>query len=96
MVHDGRRDHTPAVKSLVKGLVEKKLKRNRDVSANLAGRVDALSVAERRRRLEQPEDHVDPDERKGFNSLAYLHGSRPDRADVDRLVQRVVLPLLFD
>lgn len=96
MVHDGRRDRTPAVKSLVNGLIEKKLRRNREVSPNLASRVDALSASERRRRFEAPEDHVDPDGRKGFNSLAYLHGSRPDRADVDRLVQRVVLPLLFD
>lgn len=96
MVQEGRRDREPEVKTMVTGLIEKKLTRNRDVSANLASRVDALSASERRRRLEQPEDHVDPDQRKGFNSLAYLHGSRPDRTDVDRLVQRVVLPLLFD
>ena len=58
-------------------------------------RVDALSAPERRRRLAQPTDHVNPGEQKGFNSLAYLHGTRPDPAEVDRLVQRVLLPLLF-
>jgi hypothetical protein len=96
MVQLGRRDREPDVRTLVRRLIVKKLGRNREVSANLASRVDGLSVAERRRRLEAPEDHVDPDERKGFNSLAYLHGSRPDRTDIDRLVHRVVLPLLFD
>lgn len=96
MVRNGRRDRKPEVKTLVNRLIEKKLSRNREVSANLASRVDGLSPSERRRRLEQPEDHVDPGQSKGFNSLAYLHGSRPDRTDLDLLVQRVVLPLLFE
>ncbi|HEY1458304.1 MAG TPA: nucleotidyl transferase AbiEii/AbiGii toxin family protein [Solirubrobacteraceae bacterium] len=96
MVGEDRRDRNAQVRGLVNGLIQKKLERNREVSSNLQSRVDALTSSERRRRLEQPEDHVDPDEHKGFNSLAYLHGSRPDRPDVDRLVQRVLLPLLFD
>jgi len=96
MVRDGRRDRDPKVKKLVGVLVEKKLERNREVSPNLASRVDALSSSERRQRLEQPDDHVDPGGRRGFNSLAYLHGARPPRMEIDRLVQRVVLPFLFD
>lgn len=96
MVRDGRRDNDPNVKKLVSDLIEIKLQRNREIGATQAGRVDALSTPERHRRLAQPADHVNPGEQKGFNSLAYLHGTRPDRAEVDRLVQRVLLPLLFD
>jgi hypothetical protein len=96
MVHEGRRDRDPNVKKLVSDLIEVKLQRNREIGATQAGRVDALGPPERRRRLAQPTDHVNPGEQKGFNSLAYLHGTRPDPAEVDRLVQRVLLPLLFD
>jgi Nucleotidyl transferase AbiEii toxin, Type IV TA system len=96
MVREGRRDRSPELRRSVSGLIEKKLLRNREVSSNLQSRVDALTPSERRRRLEEPDEHVDPDTHKGFNSLAYLHGARPARADVDRLVQRVLLPLLFD
>ena len=96
MVHEGRRDHDPNAKKLVSDLIEIKLQRNREISATQASRVDALSTPERRRRLAQPTDHVNPGEQKSFNSLAYLHGTRPDPTEVDRLVQRVLLPLLFD
>jgi Nucleotidyl transferase AbiEii toxin, Type IV TA system len=96
MVHEGRRDHDPNAKKLVSDLIEIKLQRNREIGATQAGRVDALSTPERRRRLAQPTDHVNPGEQKSFNSLAYLHGTRPDPTEVDRLVQRVLLPLLFD
>jgi len=96
MVRDGRRDRDPNVRKLVGDLIDVKLRRNREIGAAQAGRVDALNAPERRRRLAQPADHVDPGEQKGFNSLAYLHGTRPERAEVDRLVQRVLLPLLFD
>jgi hypothetical protein len=96
MVSDGRRDRDQTVKKLVSDLIEIKLQRNREIGATQAGRVDALSTPERHRRLAQPADHVNPGDQKGFNSLAYLHGTRPDPAEVDRLVQRVLLPLLFD
>jgi hypothetical protein len=96
MMNEAGRNRSPEVKGRMNSLIDTKLGRNRDVSASLANRVDALTPSERRRRLEEPEDHVDPDQHKGFNSLAYLHGPRPDRAQVDRLVQRIVLPLLFD
>jgi Nucleotidyl transferase AbiEii toxin, Type IV TA system len=96
MVREDRRDHDAELRASVSRLIDKKLHRNREVSSNLQSRVDALTRSERRRRLEEPDEHVDPDSHKGFNSLAYLHGTRPDRADVDRLIQRVLLPLLFD
>ncbi len=86
MVRDGHRDRDTNIKRLINDLIETKLQRNREIGATQASRVDALSSPERRRRLAQPEDHVSPGEQKGFNSLAYLHGTRPDRAEVDRLV----------
>ncbi len=96
MVREDRRDHSAELQKSVNKLIDKKVRRNREISSNLRGRVDALTRSERRRRLEEPDEHVDPNSHKGFNSLAYLHGTRPDRADVDRLIQRVLLPLLFD
>jgi hypothetical protein len=48
----------------------------------------------RRRRLETPDDHVDP--KHNFNTLSYLQDAPPPRADVDRFIQRILLPVLFD
>jgi hypothetical protein len=93
---DDRRDMDPDARQLVRRLVEIKLERNRDVSRAHAGRVAALSQAERERRLAQPDDHVDPSPRRSFDSFSYLHGAPPARADVDRAIHRILMPMLFD
>jgi hypothetical protein len=64
------------------------------VSQNLARRVEKLDDAERRRRLDSPDEHVDPSH--DFDSLSYLHNEPPTASSVRALVQRVVMPILFD
>ncbi|MEX1142293.1 MAG: nucleotidyl transferase AbiEii/AbiGii toxin family protein [Thermoleophilaceae bacterium] len=88
------RDREPQLRRLIRALVAKKLDVNRAVSGNVARRVAALDATERRRRLADPDRHVDP--RRDFDSLSYLHGTPPSRASVGGLVQRVVIPILFD
>ncbi len=81
MVREGRRDRDPNIKKLVSDLIEIKLQRNREIGATQARRVNALSTPERRRRLAQPADHVNPGEQKGFNGprLSPWDATRPRR-----------------
>lgn len=88
-----RRNFNPDVRQSIRRLVEAKLDRNRRVGRESERRVDALTEAEQIRRLEKPDEHVDP--RRGFNTLSYLHGDPPSRASVVRMVQGVAIPLLF-
>lgn len=88
-----RRNFNPDVRRSIRRLVEAKLDSNRRVGRESERRVDALTEAEQIRRLEKPDEHVDP--RRGFNTLSYLHGDPPSRASVVRMVQGVAIPLLF-
>jgi len=90
---DGRRHLDTGVQRRVRAFVEKKLDVNTEISADIARRIAALDGPERRRRLEQPDDHVAP--KHTFNTLSYLHGKPPSRASVNSLVQRIVVPLVF-
>jgi hypothetical protein len=88
------RDRDADTRRLIHRLIDKKLDVNRTVSKELDLRVASLDSVARRRRLEQPDDHVDP--KHNFNTLSYLQDAPPPRADVDRFIQRILLPVLFD
>lgn len=88
------RDRDADTRRLVRRLIDKKLDVNRAVSKELDLRVASLDSVARRRRLEQPDDHVDP--KHNFNTLSYLRDAPPPRADVDRFIQRILVPVLFD
>jgi hypothetical protein len=94
LMNAGRADLDKQVRTRVRSVIERKLEVNADVSADHARRVAALLGSERRRRLEQPDDHVDP--KRDFNTLSYLHGNRPSRASIKTGIDRIILPLLFD
>jgi hypothetical protein len=91
MVFDDRRDEDASVRSKIRRTIERKIEVNKALHKN---RIKALTVAERRRRLEDPNSFVD--ERRTFNSLSYLHGTPPNLALLRRQVSRYGLPLLFD
>jgi hypothetical protein len=79
----------------VRRTIESKLKTNESVSSAIARRVQALaSEPERRRRLEEPDDHVDP--KRNFDTLSYLHGQAPERRSVKTAIDEILLPMLFD
>ena len=88
------RNRDPEVRQSIRGLLETKLDSSRKVGKESERRVEALTQAARRRRLEGPDDHVDP--KRGFNTLSYLHGDPPSRASVIGLIQHVAIPLLLD
>jgi hypothetical protein len=94
LMSQGRSDQDPETRATVRRYVDRKLEVNTEISAAMARRVKALDTAERRRRLEEPDSHVDP--KRTFDTLSYLHGSPPTRAGVKGLVQRILVPLLFD
>lgn len=75
-------------------VIEKKLSVNASVSSQHRSRVEALTPAERARRLTEPDDHVDP--MKGFDTLSFLLGERPEMATIRTSVDRYVVPLIFD
>jgi hypothetical protein len=94
LVAEGRRDIDPKLRARVRKFIKKKLQVNWKISDQLARRVDALDEPERRRRLEQPDDHVES--KHDFNTLSYLHEKPPSRASVNSLVQRILIPVIFD
>jgi hypothetical protein len=94
LMNAGRADLDTLVRARVRSVIERKLEVNQSVSAGHAKRVAALTTPERRRRLEQPDEHVDPD--RDFDTLSYLHGTRPSATSVKTGIDRIILPLLFD
>jgi hypothetical protein len=94
LMADGREDLKPELRGRVRALVERKIDVNKNVSAAITQRIAALNPSERRRRLEEPDEHVEA--KRGFNTLSYLHGNPPSSASVNGLVQRILIPILFD
>lgn len=93
--HDeGRSNLERETRERVRGLVETKLGVNRRISGVQSRRIDALTEPIRRGRLLDPDEHLD--NRHDFETLSYLHAERPRRAEIDRIVQRVVIPVLLD
>jgi hypothetical protein len=83
-----------AVRRRVRGVLEKKLSINAEVSDRQRLRVEALIPAERKRRLTDPDRHVDPS--KSFDTLSFLLGARPSMTNTRKSVDRYIVPLLFD
>jgi hypothetical protein len=86
--------HDPVVRRRVRSVIEKKLEVNTKLSDQRRRRVQALNPAERRRRLTDPDAHVDP--QRGFDTLSYLLGARPSITNTTTSVSRYIVPLLFD
>ncbi len=84
----------PAVRRRVRGVIEKKLSINAQISDQHQRRVEALMPVERKLRLTDPDRHVDP--KKGFDTLSFLLGARPSMATTRTSVDRYIVPLLFD
>jgi hypothetical protein len=84
----------PAVRRRVRGVIEKKLSINAQISDQHQRRVEALIHVERKLRLTDPDRHVDP--KKGFDTLSFLLGARPSMATTKTNVDRYIVPLLFD
>lgn len=78
----------------VRAIIKKKLEINESVSEDRKRRVAALTDSERRRRLASPIDHVDP--KRDFNMLSYLQDVPPPQKAMDALVQRVLMPVIFE
>lgn len=84
----------PDVQRRVRQVIKKKLAVNAAISSQHRLRVEALIPAERARRLTDPDNHVDPT--KGFDTLSFLLGARPEMTTIKTNVDRYIVPLLFD
>ena len=94
MAAEDRRDRDPEARKRLRKLIEVKLDRNRALGEHIARRIVQLTPPERRIRLEEPDEHVDPANDKGFDKLSYLNGKPPHIETLRGVVNRVVLPAL--
>lgn len=90
----GQHHQEPTVRRRIRAVIEKKLAVNAGISTQHRRRVQALLPVERERRITDPDSHVDPT--KGFDTLSFLLGKRPEFATIKTNVDRYIVPLLFD
>jgi hypothetical protein len=87
--------YDPETRSDLSQLLKTKIDGNRKVGAKSREIVESLTPAEQRKRLLDPEEYVDPDPRKSFASLGYLHGEPLSPREMSEIVKGTVFEMLF-